>query len=51
MRAIKRERYGKKELAQLKKVLGIEENRDVEMKNVADVATGNVLHRLNIARK
>jgi hypothetical protein len=41
MRAIKRERYGKKELALLKKVLGIEENGDIEMKNIANIATGN----------
>lgn len=39
MRAIKRERYGKKELALLKKVLGIEENGDIEMKNMANIAT------------
>jgi hypothetical protein len=41
MRAIKRERYGKKELALLKKVLGIKENGDIEMKNIANIATGN----------
>jgi len=41
MRAIKRERYAKKELARLKKVLGIEENGDVEMKNIENIATGN----------
>jgi hypothetical protein len=41
MRAIKRERYGKKELARLKKVLGIEENGDVEMKNIENIAKGN----------
>jgi hypothetical protein len=41
MRAIKRERYGKKELALLKKVLGIEENGDIEMKNISNIATGN----------
>jgi hypothetical protein len=43
MRAIKRERYGKKELALLKKVLGIEENGDVEMKNISNIATGNFM--------
>lgn len=41
MRAIKRERYAKKELARLKKVLGIEENGNVEMKNIENIATGN----------
>jgi len=39
MRAIKRERYAKKELTRLKKVLGIEENGDVEMKNIENIAT------------
>ncbi|KAJ9576308.1 hypothetical protein L9F63_006808 [Diploptera punctata] len=39
LRAIKRERYAKKELAQLKKVLGINENGDVEMDNISDIAT------------
>jgi len=39
MRAIKRERYAKKELAQLKKVLGIEENGDIEMKNIENITT------------
>jgi hypothetical protein len=48
MRAIKRERYGKKELALLKKVLGIEENGNIEMKDVANVATGNLPQRLSI---
>jgi hypothetical protein len=48
MRAIKRERYGKKELARLKKVLGIEENGDVVMENVANIATGNVPQRLRV---
>jgi len=37
MRAIKRERYAKKELARLKKVLGIEENGDIEMKNTENI--------------
>ena len=41
MRAIKRERYAKKELTRLKKVLGIEENGDIEMKNIENIATGN----------
>jgi hypothetical protein len=48
MRAIKRERYGKKELARLKKVLGIEENGDIEMKNIANIATGNFSQSLYI---
>lgn len=48
MRAIKRERYGKKELARLKKVLGIEENGDIEMKNIANIATGNYSHSLYV---
>jgi hypothetical protein len=39
MRAIKRERYAKKELTRLKKVLGIEENGDIEMKNIENIAT------------
>ncbi|KDR20656.1 protein LLP homolog [Zootermopsis nevadensis] len=39
MRAIKRERYGKKELALLKKVLGIDENGDTEMKDIDNIAT------------
>ena len=42
MRAIKRERYAKKELVRLKKVLGIEENGDVEMKNIENIATGKL---------
>lgn len=42
MRAIKRERYAKKELARLKKVLGIEENGDFEIKNIENIAKGNV---------
>jgi Learning-associated protein. len=41
LRAIKRERYAKKELAQLKRVLGINENGDVEMNNISEIATGN----------
>ena len=41
MRAIKRERYAKKELTRLKKVLGIDENGDIEMKNIENIATGN----------
>jgi hypothetical protein len=28
-------------LARLKKVLGVEENGDVEMKNIENIATGN----------
>ncbi|XP_023711996.1 protein LLP homolog isoform X2 [Cryptotermes secundus] len=39
MRAIKRERYGEKELARLKKVLGIEDGEDIEMKNIENIAT------------
>lgn len=41
MRAIKRERYSKKELTRLKKVLGIDKNGDIEMNNVENIATGN----------
>ncbi|KAK0089646.1 hypothetical protein PV325_005887 [Microctonus aethiopoides] len=40
-RAVKRERYGAKELAQLKKTLGIDENAptDEEMKDISEIAT------------
>lgn len=43
MRAIKRERYGQKELAKLKSILGLDgcsSNSDVIMENVADLVTG-----------
>lgn len=41
-RAVKRERYGEKELARLKKTLGIDENApvDSDMKEISDIATG-----------
>lgn len=41
MRAIKRERYGKKELDRLKKTLGIEETQtnEVNMEEIAEVVT------------
>lgn len=41
-RAIKRERYGAKELERLKKTLGIKENgtQDVEMSEISDIVTG-----------
>uniref|UniRef100_V9IH31 Protein LLP n=1 Tax=Apis cerana TaxID=7461 RepID=V9IH31_APICE len=40
-RAIKRERYGAKELERLKKTLGINENgtQDVEMSDISNIAT------------
>ncbi|XP_012255578.1 protein LLP homolog [Athalia rosae] len=40
-RAIKRQRYGEKELARLKKTLGIDETApvDTDMKEIADIAT------------
>ncbi|XP_011312758.1 protein LLP homolog [Fopius arisanus] len=41
-RAVKRERYGAKELARLKKTLGIDENttqQDVEMSDITEIAT------------
>ncbi|XP_076249669.1 protein LLP homolog [Calliopsis andreniformis] len=40
-RAIKRERYGAKELERLKKTLGINENgsKDVEMSEISEIAT------------
>ncbi|KAK0181762.1 hypothetical protein PV327_004016 [Microctonus hyperodae] len=40
-RAVKRERYGAKELAQLKKTLGIDEHAptDEEMKDISNIAT------------
>ncbi|XP_014609352.1 PREDICTED: protein LLP homolog [Polistes canadensis] len=38
-RAIKRERYGAKELAKLKKTLGIDESGDVEMSEITEIAT------------
>lgn len=40
---MKRERYGVKELAKLKKTLGIDENAqgDVEMLEISEIATGN----------
>lgn len=42
-RAIKRERYGVKELARLKKTLGIDENAptDIEMPEISEIAKGN----------
>ena len=45
-KAIKRERYGAKELARLKKTLGIGENTpgsDSEMNEISEIATGNIL--------
>lgn len=41
-RAIKRERYGAKELERLKKTLGIDENgaQDIEMNEMSKIATG-----------
>jgi hypothetical protein len=41
-RAIKRVRYGAKELIRLKKTLGIDENAplDTEMKEIEEIATG-----------
>lgn len=42
-RAVKRERYGVKELAQLKKTLGIDESskkEEVEMVDLSEIATG-----------
>lgn len=41
-RAVKRVRYGEKELAMLKKTLGIDESGapDSEMKEISDIATG-----------
>lgn len=43
-RAIKRERYAVKELARLKKTLGIDanESKDVEMADISEIATGEV---------
>jgi len=40
-RAVKRVRYGEKELARLKKTLGIDENapKDVEMSDIQEIAT------------
>lgn len=45
-RAVKRERYGAKELAQLKKTLGIDENAptDEEMKDISKIATSNIFY-------
>lgn len=39
-RAVKRERYGAKELDRLKKTLAIDENGDVEMPDISQIATG-----------
>lgn len=41
-RAVKRERYGAKELARLKKTLGIDESTatEVDMKDITEIATG-----------
>lgn len=43
-RAIKRERYGAKELERLKKTLGINENgtQDVEMSDISNIATSKI---------
>ncbi|XP_063990542.1 protein LLP homolog [Diachasmimorpha longicaudata] len=41
-RAVKRERYGVKELARLKKTLGIDDNstqQDIEMSDITEIAT------------
>ncbi|PSN44562.1 hypothetical protein C0J52_12438 [Blattella germanica] len=46
LRAKKRERYAKKELAQLKKVLGICDG-DVEMSNISNIATVTDAKRIN----
>lgn len=51
-RAVKRERYGQKELERLKKTLGVEEGSnatDVKMENISDVAT--VVDAKNIQEK
>ncbi|XP_035720008.1 protein LLP homolog isoform X3 [Vespa mandarinia] len=37
-RAVKRERYGAKELVRLKKTLGIDENGDIEMPEISEIA-------------
>lgn len=43
-RAVKRERYGVKELARLKKTLGMDENAptDADMKDLSEIATGEL---------
>lgn len=43
-RAVKRERYGAKELDRLKKTLGVNENgtTDIEMPDISEIATGNI---------
>ena len=43
-RAIKRERYGAKELERLKNTLGISESgaQDVEMPEISEIATGKL---------
>ena len=42
-RAVKRERYGAKELERLKKTLGIDDNApaNVEISDISEIATGN----------
>lgn len=41
---MKRERYAVKELARLKKTLGVDDNvpKDVEMSDLAEIATGKI---------
>lgn len=47
-RAVKRERYGAKELDKLKKTLGIDENSsaEIDMKDITEIATGDSLNSI-----
>jgi hypothetical protein len=49
MRAVKRERYGKKELEQLKTVLGLKgvNTNEVEMEDLNKIATGKKQNKNN----
>lgn len=50
-RAVKRERYAAKELVRLKKTLGIDDDasKDVDMADVAEIATGKIIDAVEIA--
>ncbi|CAH0546127.1 unnamed protein product [Brassicogethes aeneus] len=53
-RAVKRERYGKKELERLKKTLGIDdtkEEKDVQMKEVSEIVTFTTADKIKEKKK
>lgn len=55
MRAVKRERYGKKELDRLKKTLGIEDlepsSKEVNMQNITEIVTVVPMNEISLPEK